>query len=285
MASRRLFPGGLLVLLALVLLWIPAFAQAAQDSKGLDDPAIKELMAMVEAKIADDVIMARLSKLAVPELTGQQLAELKKRGVSDRVLGALVTIAGRRSTPKPVPKPPAAQASPAPTGQKAPPEADLLPEGMGRVRIIFKSPFPVTRYEALIDGRRVAERGDVLDGESEPGQFLPRPGRIRIKGGETVYQGELPAGDHQILAGFAVSEVESDPNDEWSEFSRERYLSRGIRAAERAAAGKDWGANTPAVCHLKEGQTCVVTVTFGKRRTRMFGGRSAYTVRYKVTPR
>ncbi|MDQ7087047.1 MAG: hypothetical protein Q9Q13_03945 [Acidobacteriota bacterium] len=153
---------------------------------------------------------------------------------------------------------------------------------MGRLVVEFRSPFPVSFLEVVVDGKSVATRGEMLEGASDPGQFLARPARLSIKKGEVIYEELLPAGSHEILAGFAVTSVESNPDDEWSEYSRERYTSRGVRAERRTTPLPAWGANPGATCEIVEGETCRVIVELQRRRSRHRGGGSAYGLKYRL---
>ncbi|MBP7146319.1 MAG: hypothetical protein KBD01_02155 [Acidobacteria bacterium] len=81
--------------LPVVLVLAAASSRAEPDAGALAHPTIQEVLTMVEARVGDVVIEARIKQMDdVPSLTGTEIAELKRRGVSDNVLYRLVQ-AGR----------------------------------------------------------------------------------------------------------------------------------------------------------------------------------------------
>ncbi|HHN74982.1 MAG TPA: hypothetical protein ENK10_07105 [Acidobacteria bacterium] len=256
----------------------------AEGGAALDHPSIREVLAMARAGVHDAVIRERIAQIEIPELSGQDLAALKKEGLSDDVLITLVRRASRHPTPETPAPAPAPREIPPPASATPPPaeSGEPFPEGMGRLVVEFRAPFPVTSLEVVVDGKRVASRGEVIEGQSEPAQFLERPARLSLKKGEVVYDELIPAGRHEILAGFAVTAVESDPEDEWSEYSRERYVSRGVRAERRTTPLSAWGVNPGVSCEIAQGETCRVVVELQRRRSRRTGGGTAYGLRYQL---
>jgi hypothetical protein len=217
---------------------------------------------MVEAGVGDEVIIARIRQMTdLPSLSGDAIAALKRKGVSDRVLLELVQ--GARSG-----------------GTAA--EGPLGTEGASKLRVIIESPFPVSFYEIVVDGRTVATQGERYEGESEPGRALKQPRTFRVDETHSAYDGSIEPGEHKILVGFEVSGVEGDRRDDWGEYARQQYVSSGVHAEENDRAGRNWGANHAAICRVEKGQVCLVNVRFDSKSATRFGGLPVYSVTYDV---
>ena len=263
-----------------------AEARPALKENVLDSPAIREVLAMVAAGIADRVIIERIERMgSVPLLTGDQLAELKTRGVSDDILLVLIRLGGRSAPPAP-PHPPGALAPgrdallpPPGTVERA--DSAVTPRGQGRLRVVVRAGFPVTAWTIAVDGRPVRSEGSVLRDAGGAGEIITRPRRVRL-GNDAVWEGNVPAGPHRVEVGFAVTEVVSDPNDEWSEYSREHYASAGVSAPGPLAALPDLAPGRAVRCEVPAGGTCTVTATLEKHRRSRFVGRSTYSVTYRT---
>ncbi len=278
----------------------------ANNEPALEQAAIKEVIAMVEGGVADYVIIARIEKMEqVPLLGGQELAVLKKKGVSDQVLLALVESATAKSrlsktraepsaaaaegvtqaSASPAPAPALTPLSPGRTATLAPLSQSVpepLPEGAGLIRVRLRSSFRISYYEVVLDGRSVATKGAILTGQSEPGMVLARASFFRPDKDEIIFEQIVPKGQHALLIGFAISEVNSDPEDPLNEYSRESYESRGVRAETSTSATGLWGVNRPAICKIAEGEICELSARLSKRRTRRFGASTIYAVDYKI---
>lgn len=274
------------------------FAATAIADTALENPAVREILAMTEAGVGEAVILARIAQIdSWPELTGEEIAALKKKKVGDRVLLRLVERAGAapetRPEPRSEPEPEPSQRSepaPAPAPVPAPPPAEpdgataaTAAETPPRLRVELTTDFPVHWVEVRVDGRRVAELGELLSGESEPAGILSPPVRLRFRDSRVVYEGDVKPGERRVEVSYAVTEVEADPDDEWSEYSRQSYASAGVWASGKRPEGR-WTAAKSAKCVARAEQTChVIAKTSRKAKTR-FGGDPVYGLSYRVSP-
>ena len=269
-ASRCPFPRIRIVPIALLtIIFLTSLPVSAQQASAPEHPAIRQILAMVQAGVGDDVIVARIQQMeAVPELSGEEIARLRQNGVSDRVLLELVQRAhvgeDARST------------------SHAPSSSPDSSSRTARLRVVIESSFPVTYYEVEVSGQIVATRGESFEGTSEPGRILKQPLPFRLVKPAVAYEDEVEPGEHRVLVGFSVCRVEEDPNDDWMEYSRQQYISSGVQAEDGPGPTKAWSANQAAVCRVEEGQLCVVSAQFGKRSPTRFGGLPIYSVTYRV---
>jgi hypothetical protein len=235
----------------------------------LDHPAIREVLSMVEAGVGSSVILARIEKMEkIPELTGEQIAALKKHGVGDRVLLALIERGGKATRPSP------------PRSRNKPP---IRQAG---IHVTLERSFAVHYVEVRLDGQTVNTLGSALAGESEPAHFLARPKPVRLGEERLLFEGGVEPGRHEIEVGFAVTRIDGDPQDEWHEYSREVYRSSGagLRGHEIRAA-EAWADPAPAICELKPGQVCEIVATPVKRTKSRRGGLPVYDLDYEVRTR
>lgn len=267
------------VLLAVSLTLASAAASAGQTSI-LEHPAIGEVVSMIEADVSQEVIVARILQMeAVPTLTGEEIVALKQRGATDLVLLALVRAGAPDAPPF---GDPAAEST---TDLTATPGRTVTSDrtvASSAIRVLIASSFPVTHYEVSVDDISVATRGELFEGESEPGRVLKRPKSFSLEEPAVAFEGDVAPGEHAVLVGFAVSRVNEDPTVNWMEYSRQRYATSGVRAAEGPGPGRGWSANTAVPCSVASGQTCVVTVRFEKKSPSRFGGLPVYSVTYQV---
>lgn len=269
-------------------LMAPFTAAIAVADTALEHPAIREILAMTEAGVGEAVILARIDQIdSWPELTGEEIAALKKKNVGDRVLLRLVERAGADSEPEPEPQSePAAAPVPAPVSPSAEPAEAVeatAAESPPRLRVELATDFPIHWVEVRVDGRRVAELGELLSGESDPAGILSPPARLRFRDSRVVYEGDVKPGERRVEVSYAVTEVEADPDDEWSEYSRQSYSSAGVWASEKRPEGR-WTAAKSAKCVARAEQTChVIAKTSRKAKTR-FGGEPVYGLSYRVSP-
>ncbi len=285
----------------------------AQGSSNLKHQSVVEVLAMVDAGLGEGVILARVEKIGVfPELNGSDLAALAERGVPEAVLIRLVELgSGQLPEPEPVPEPepappsppqpPVAQPGPAPAAPSPPqppvaqpapaPAAPAVPaaEGLGKpapaaaaIRVEVDRPFAVTYLEVVVDGQQVTSHGELWQGESEAGQRLKRPYVVKLGKHFTAAEVEVVPGEHQVLVGFAVTQVAEDPNDEWGEYAVESYQNRGVRTTGEADPDHGWFANQAAICSLKADQTCLVTARLDRHSPTRLGGIPDYSVGYTV---
>lgn len=255
-------------LMLAVSLTLASAAASANQASIQEHPVIGEIVSMIEADVSQEVIVARILQMeAVPTLTGEEIAALKRWGVTDVVLLALV----RAATP----------GSPRLGAPAAESMADRA-VASSAIRVMIAPSFPVTHYEVSVDDLTVATRGALLVGESEPGRILKRPQRFSLEESVVAFEGEVTPGEHPVLVGFAVTRVDEDPTVNWMEYSRQRYITSGVRAAEGPGPGRGWSANTAVPCSVESGQVCVVTVQFEKKSPSRFGGLPVYSVTYQV---
>ena len=271
-------------------LMAPLTAAIAIADTALEHPAVREILAMTEAGVGEAVILARIDQIdSWPELTGEEIAALKKKNVGDRVLLRLVERAGVDSEPEPEPQfEPAAAPVPAPVSPSAEPAEAVeaveatAAESPPRLRVELATDFPIHWVEVWVDGRRVAELGELLSGESDPAGILSPPARLRFRDSRVVYEGDVEQGERRVEVSYAVTEVEADPDDEWSEYSRQSYSSAGVWASGKRPEGR-WTAAKSAKCVARAEQTChVIAKTSRKAKTR-FGGEPVYGLSYRVS--
>jgi len=247
----------------LALLGLAGVAVAGEES-ALDDPAVAQVMAMAEAGMSDQVVLAKARQIgAFPVLSGSDLAKLKDLGVSDQVLVFMIDH-------------PRGSAPPAPTEPAATEDTE------GGVRVIIERGTNITYYEVAIDGEIVQHAGKLWEGKSDAGVMLRRPRVLRGDRIFTAYEASLEPGTHEIAVGFALSTVESDPNDEWGEYAGESYLTRGIRAVGKPLPNEKDGDNPGAACTVAAGRICEVTAHLEGRKPTALGGLPEYSVSYDV---
>lgn len=300
---------------------------AASDDpeKSLHHSAIQEVLAMAEAGVDEEVILLRLEAIPeVPELNGQAIAALKKKGLSRSVLLRLVERgqeprksdepqparpapevadppvaepADRRPAPKrvePADRRPAPKVADKTDSRPTPAVADkadprpaprAVPtvarpgeqESTPRIQVDVQARFPIHYAEVLIGDRRVATQGELLEGESEPGFFLSRPRNLLRQGSATLFEGTVAAGTYRVAVGVAHTEILSDPNDEWSEYSRQSYATAVVPAT--VGAPDPLGSEDPRpVCDVSPGEVCVVTVRVTRSRRAPAGSASRYAL-------
>jgi len=255
-----------------IALTLPAAAQ--ESPSALDNPAIQEVLAMVEAGVSKDVMTARITKIgAFPELDGRELAELKRRGIPDSVLLLMLQLTAPTAV--------------APTGSAEGPQAGAepeapIPEGLGLVRVVVERPIRVTYYEVVVTGELVHSEGRLWEGSVGAGRHLKRPTFVRGRDPILAYQSPVDPGSHAVGVGFAVSTVEGAPSDEWSEYAGEHYETRGIRATADDLPGGAPVGNPGAECQVFAGQVCEVVATFEKTSPSRLGGLPIYSVHYRV---
>jgi len=260
-------------ILVVLFMALPLLVGAQDETPpSFDNPAIQDVLAMVEANLAPDVMIARVNKIGVfPELDGRDLAELKRQGVPDKVLLRMIEL----SVPEEVP-------TPAKPGLEPEQPVVPLPEGAAELRVVVKRPFRVTYYEVVVGEDVVHTEGKIWEGSVEGGRHLKRPVGIRGKNQVTAYSTPVDPGKYPIRVGFAVSTVKGDPADEWGEYAGEEYVTRGIRAIGEALPGEAPSGNTGTECQAREGQVCEVTVTFTRTSPTRLGGLQVYSVRYQT---
>jgi len=242
----------------------------AGATSALDDAAVKEIVTLAEAGMSEQVILAKARQIGTfPVLSGDDLARLKDIGVSDHVLVFMIDHP-RGAAPEPPPAPVTAE-----------PDVEAE-ETHGGVRVIIDRGFRITYAEVAVAGEIVQHAGKLWKGKSDPGVMLRRPRVLRGDQVFTAYEAALEPGTHEVSVGFALSTVESDPDDEWGEYAGEWYVTRGIRAFGEPLENQKDGDNPGAVCKISDGQICEVTAHLESRRPTPLGGLPDYSIRYDI---
>ena len=250
------------------LLILALTASSAGSPTALDDPAIEEVLVMSEAGVSREVILARVARLdRVPVLSGEDLAALKQRGVDDAVLLELVRRGGE---PLAVPEVPTST------------DASRPATGAARIRVVTQPDFPVTYFEVAVGRDVVASEGILLRGESDPGGILKRPKQMRFSSPHVLYEADVAPGAHDVRVGFAVTTIAEDPDDEWSEYSQQRYINSGVALDEPYDQSGSWSTAGAANCEVAEGQVCEVVVLATGTKGGRLGGRLLYKLNYEV---
>lgn len=257
--------------LAVVFMALPLLLGAQEETPpSFDNPAIQDVLAMVDADLSEGLILARVDKIgAFPELTGPDLAALKRYGVPEPVLLRMIELGVPGDTP--------AAVEPAPE-----PLVAALPEEAAQIKVIVERPFRVTYYEVVVDDELVHTEGRIWEGSVEGGRHLKRPVAVRGKGPVTAYSSPVDPGSYSVVVGFAVSSVQGDPADEWGEYAGEEYVTRGIRATDDVLPGGKPSGNPGARCELNAGEICEVTATFASTSPSALGGLPRYSVQYRT---
>jgi hypothetical protein len=241
----------------------------AAASDALHNPAVQEVLVMADAGLEQSVIFARVEAIgAFPELDGHDLAELKRRGVSDAILLRIIELGTPDGRPS--------------QNETPIPEQTLAGDDSGSIRVYVERPFRITYYEVTLDGKLVHTIGEIHEGSASAGRKLKRPVAISQSERFVAFEGTMAPGTTTVSVGYAVSMVESDPADEWGEYAAEHYLTRGIRATGVALPGQDERGNPGATCVLEAAQVCEVTAYFDRTTPARLGGFPVYSVRYEV---
>jgi len=258
--------------LAALLVAIPLWAAAQEEEPPpFENQALLDIVAMAEANVAVDVMLARVDQIGeFPVLDGRDLAELKRRGVSDKVLLRMIEL----STP---------EEAATPTRENVEPEEPVvpLPEGAAEIEVKVRRPFPVTYFEVAVDSRLVHTEGWIWQGSAEGEHHLKRPFPTRGPDPVTAFSSPVDPGSYAVKVGFAVSQVKGDPGTEWGEWAGEEYVTRGMRAIGEPLPGEAPSGNVGAECSVRAGQVCRVMVTFARTSPTSLGGMPIYSVRYR----
>jgi hypothetical protein len=253
----------------------------AETPPATEHPAVQEVLTMVEAGLSEAVVLERVDNIgAFPDLDGTTLAVLAERGVSERVLVRMIQLEaedGLQKTRAPAPLPEPAQDNP-----ESSPNPGLAP-GQAELRVVVECAFRITFLEVTVDGGEVLTVGKLWEGEGMAGERIRRPRWIKGETPSVAFEGPVSAGEHEIGVGFAITHVQmDDPNDEWGEYSRERYVSRGMRASGEPIGEVGEEVRKPAVCKVSPGDICEVTAILEKTRTSKLGGVPRMSVHYEV---
>lgn len=243
-----------LVVAFLLFVLAPTWGGGDEEAIHPSHPAVAEILAMAEAGVGDAVIVARIERMEeVPALDGQSLAALKRQGISDVVLEALVRRSGKVA----------------------------VPSGQARLSVRFEATFPVHFLEVTIDGSVVLSRGKILTGRSEPGGVLERPRAIPHSEGKFLVEVVVEAGSHLVEVGYAVIDVETDPDDPWREYSRERYRVSGVATSAGKPAAETLIRAEGVRFEIDPGETRQLVVVASRRPAGRLGGRFVYGIEYR----
>ena len=258
----------------------------------LEHPSVRKLLDQVDADVASTEILELVDELQeVPGLDGAALIMLRRKGLSNQVLLALIRkeeipvgcdpvraelldSLSQAGSPALVSQDNTRDLATEPrsrrTSRKEVAETDrptfavedgggqdgVESTGTGHIRVIAKSSLPVTYLEVLLDGDSVLREGKIPAAEAEPGWRLARPLVLDLKQG-VVFESEWPGGMHEVQTVFALTRiVETD----WSAVVKahgQRYDTTKV-----GPTGED---GTLPVCEIREGWTCVVLARLVKR--------------------
>lgn len=262
----------LLLLTVTIGLALPIDLAARTDA--LDDPATTTVLEMVAAKQTDEEILEHIDELApFPEFSGQDLAELKRRGVSDRILLHMLQLTDDGAQARP--------ASPASSRESTSTLAS--PDAGGVVRVVIDCPFAVSFVEVALDGKVMNARGKLWQDSVGAGEHLDTPPDVIDQEPAVLLESPVSPGRHTAAVGFAVTEVRRDPSEAWGQEPGEHYETRGIRATPSFLPGQAPGGNPGAECTVKAGQLCEIVVTPQHTTSALLRGASVYNVRYQVS--
>jgi hypothetical protein len=262
----------LVPLLAAMAVGTPVELAARTDA--LDDSATRAVLEMISSGQTDEEVLEKLDELApFPEFNGHDLAELKRRGASDRVLLRMLELSGSGGTPQPA----------AVTTPRRPVPELTAPLGESMIRVLVDCPFDVTYFEIALDGEIKDTKGKLWKGSVGAGEHLAPPPNVTVKGSDELFESAVAPGRHTATVGFAVTRVRQDPSGVWGQEAGEYYDTRGIRATSSFLPGQAPSGNPGAVCDLRAGQLCEITVTPQYSSSPLLGGASVYNVRYQVS--
>lgn len=251
----------------------------AEEASNLVDKRVQQVLTMAEGELPLDVIIIKINDIgSFPELSAGDLVALKEANVPGQALVLMIQL---EETPTPSDPPPA----PVPSTVTEIPSPQTA--SSSAIRVTIQRPFRITYYEVYVDGELMAQRGKLWDGTSDPGQKLKRPSFLGTRKETTIDALNIDAtpGQHEISVGIAVSWVEDDsePLDDFDNFSQEFYVNRGVRGITTDGHHGEWGQNTSVSCTVEAGQTCSVVATIEKRSPTKFGGLPIYSVSYETT--
>ena len=246
-----------------------AVAAGAEASAALDHHSVQSLLTMLEEGATEEEILDRLEEIgAFPELDGHDLAELKRRGITDRVLLKMIEmpLIGSEST-----------ATPRHTDVEP-----VAPDDRGIIRVLLQCPIKVTFIEVTVNGDIKRTEGTMLDDAVGSALHLESPPRVCGESPALLLEATVAPGRHSTSFGFAVTEIKSVPSEVWGEAPGEQFETRGIRAAGGSLPGQAPAGNPGATCQLSGGQVCEVLVTPQRTSSSLLRGASVYNVRYQV---
>jgi hypothetical protein len=271
-------PGGKMRSLTLVLLMVTVAVAIPLDlaarTDPLEHPATTKVLEMITAGQTDEEILDQIDELApFPEFNGHDLAELKRRGVSDRVLLRMLEMTGNGAAARPTSVTTPRETSP-----------ELAPEARGGlIRVLVDCPFDVNYLEVALNGEIQSTRGELWKGSVGTGEHLDPPPDVADQELAVLFESPVAPGRHIAAVGFAVTEVRQDPSEVWGQEAGEHYETRGIRAIPSVLPGQAPIGNVVALCDIWAGQLCEVVATRQYTSSTLLRGASVYNVRYRVS--
>jgi hypothetical protein len=259
-------------LIVTIAVAIPFDLAARTDA--LEDPATTTVLEMITAGLTDEEILDQIDELApFPEFNGHDLAELKRRGVSDPVLLRMLELTGDGAATR--------QTSVATPRESS---AELTAEAVGGlIRVLVDCEFDVNYLEVALDGEIMSTRGELWKGSVGAGEHLDPPPDVAEEELALLFESPVAPGRHNATVGFAVTEVREDPSEVWGQEAGEYYETRGIRATSAVLPGQAPSGNAGVVCNIEAGQLCEVVATPQHTSSTLLRGASVYNVRYSVS--
>lgn len=243
-------------------------------SSALEDPNTAAVLEMIAEAQSEEEILERIDDLApFPAFDGHDLAELKRRGVSDRVLLRMLELTSSRGAPQPA----------ALTTPRGPTPASTVPAEASLIRVLADFPFDVAYVEFALDGEVKGSRGELWHGSVGAGEHLLPPPDVIVEGTSELFEWTVEPGRYTAAVGFAVTKIRQLSDEVWGQDAGESYDTRGIRATSTFLRGQAPTGNPGVVCSLRAGQLCEIRVTPEYTSSTLLGGASVYSVRYQVS--
>ncbi|MCP4902763.1 MAG: hypothetical protein GY906_37860 [bacterium] len=275
-----------LALMSIVLTLFGAGVAFAETPAALEHPAVQEVLVMVDAGLSERVIFERVSNIGeFPDLNADTLAALAKRGVTEAILVRMIELEAEPAALEPLVALPAASPVAEPIATAAPSVVSKvgLAPGQAGIKVVVERAFKITFLEVEVNGGNAGTEGKLWEGEGMMGERLRRPRWVKTEMPFIAFEGPVAPGTNSVGVGFAISQViMDDPDDEWGEYSHERYVSRGLRSSGvKIGEGKERDTE-PVTCQVSAGEICEVTATLEKRSPTKLGGIPTLSVSYEV---
>lgn len=263
----------LVLLMATIGIAMPNVLAARTDA--LEHPATITVLQMIAEGQTDAEILERIDELApFPGFDGRDLAELKRRGVSDQILLRMLELTGDDTGSRP-------PSATMPMGN--PPLRSPTPSRGGLIRVLVDCPFDVTYLEVALDGEIKSTKGELWTGSVGSGAHLASPPEVAVEKPGVLFELPVPPGRHTAAVGFAVTKIRQNPSEVWGEEAGERYVTRGIRATSSFLPGQAPSGNPGVVCNVSAGQLCEIVAIPQHTSSALLSGASTYDVRYQAS--
>jgi len=261
--------------LLMATIGIALASDLAAQSNVLDHSATTTVLQMIAEGQTDDEILDVVEELApFPEFDGRDLAELKRRGVSDQVLLRMLELSGSHTATRPA-------SATSPGAEPSPTFA--TPSSGGLIRVLVDCPFDVSYLEVVLDGEIKETRGELWTGLVSTNQLHEPPLDVPVEKLDVLLEVAVPPGRHTAAVGFAVTEVRVNQSEVLGDEAGEHYVTRGIRATSAFLPGQAPSGNPGVMCDVVVGQLCEIVATPQHTSSALLSGASIYSVRYRTT--